>query len=362
MVKGRSLNDVIIDLEKQHNAKVDYIAPTSGMRMQEDGQTFEINHPKTGMRQQFESSKVLHRQIGSTLKIPAKYYDLMQEEKPELLANNINSWFKDRDDNMMLRAFEYPEENIGRALLSSQYRRIDNLMIAEGILPMFAGSSQYEVVSCEVTERKLYFQIVNHRLEANVSVGDAVQAGVIISNSEVGLGAVKVQPFLYRLQCTNGMVVTEMANRKTHVGRQQYAADNSFNILTTETMEAEDKALILRLRDTARMAIDETMFHSAVNRLKKSRSEFIDGDPGQVIKMTSKMYDITSKEQTGILRHLVEGGDLSKYGLSNAITRTSNDLKDYDRAVELEGIGWEVATMESRIWEQINDNAYVVEV
>ena len=55
------------------------------------------------------------------------------------------------------------------------------------------------------------------------------------------------------------------------------------------------------------------------------------------------------------------GGDLSKYGLSNAITRTSNDLKDYDRAVELEGIDWEVATMESRIWEQINDNAYGIE-
>lgn len=359
MVKGRNLNDVIIDLEKQHSAKADYIAPTRGMRMQDDGMTFEINHPQSGMRQEFNASTVLHRQIGSTLKIPAKYYDLMQQEKPELLARNINSWFMDREDNMMLRAFEYPEENVGRALLSSQYRRIDNLMIAEGILPMFAGSDQFEVVSCEVTERKLYFQIVNHRLEANVSVGDAVQAGVIISNSEVGLGAVTVQPFLYRLQCTNGMVVTEMSNRKTHVGRQQYADENSFNIVTTETMEAEDRALILRLRDTATVAINETMFTMAVNKLKRAKSDFIEGDPGKVIKMTSKMYDITGKEQTGILRHLVEGGDLSKYGLSNAITRTANDLKDYDRAVELEGLGWQVATMEPRIWEQINDSAYV---
>ena len=85
----------------------------------------------------------------------------------------------------------------------------------------------------------------------------------------------------------------------------------------------------------------------------------MDGDPGDVIKLAGKVYEFTSKEQTGILRHLVEGGDLSKYGLSNAITRTSQDVKDYDRATELEGIGWKVATMEPTMWNEINRNAYM---
>ena len=164
MSAGRSLSDVIIELQKQGEAKADYIAPARGMRMLNDGNTFEINHLRNKDTIEFNSSKVLHRQIGSALNIPAKYYDLMQKEKPELLANNINSWFMDKQGSYMVRSFQYPDVSVGRALLSTQYRRIDNLMIAETVLPMFAGSDKYEVVSCEVTEQRLYFKIVNHRL------------------------------------------------------------------------------------------------------------------------------------------------------------------------------------------------------
>jgi hypothetical protein len=147
----------------------------------------------------------------------------MQENKPELLAANINSWFGDMSNSYMVRSFQFPDESIGRALLSTQYRRIDHMMIAETVLPLFAGSAQYEVVSCEVTERRLYFKIVNRRMEQEVSVGDIVQAGVIVSNSEVGMGAVSVQPFVYRLVCTNGMVVSTLQSRRTHIGRIQEA-------------------------------------------------------------------------------------------------------------------------------------------
>jgi hypothetical protein len=42
------------------------------------------------------------------------------------------------------------------------------------------------------------------------------------------------------------------------------------------------------------------------------------------------------------------------YGLSNAITRASQDVESYDRATALEGIGWQVATMTKNQWEEIN--------
>ncbi len=355
---GRNLSEVIQELQRQSEAKADYIAPAQGMRMQDDGNTFEINHLRSRERIAFNSTKVLHRQIGSALNIPAKYYDLMRQEKPDLLARNVNSWFEDMDGNYMVRSFQYPEESVGRALLSAQYRRIDNLMIAETVLPMFAGTDQFEVISCEVTERRLYFKIVNRRLEADVAVGDTVQAGVIITNSEVGMGAVSIQPFIFRLVCRNGMVVTEMGTRKTHVGPVQEAIENGFDIYSSETQEAEDRALALKIRDQAKVAIDKAMFSKVVDRLKHAKTQKLGGDPGEVIRLTGKVYDFTNKEQTGILRHLVEGGDLSKYGLSNAVTRTSQDVKDYDRATELEGIGWKIATMEPRLWEQVNGDSY----
>lgn len=360
MKEGRSLNELVKELERQHIAKADYIAPAQGMRMQDDGNTFEINHLKSKEKQEFNASNILHRQIGSTLNIPAKYYDLMREEKPELLAKNVNSWFGDLDNNFMVRSFLFPEENVGRALLSAQYRRIDNLLVAEGILPMFAGTDQFEVMSCEVTERKMYIKIVNHKLQKAVKPGDVVEGGVVITNSEVGMGAVSVQPFVNRLVCTNGMVVNEMADRKTHVGRVVQPINGSMQILSTETVEAEDKAFVLRLRDAAKVAIDEVMFERVVRKLQESEGQKITGDPGEVVKLTGKVFDINGKEQTGILRHLVEGGDLSKYGLANAITRTSADIKDYDRATDFEEIGWKTATMEDGLWSQVNGEAYIL--
>lgn len=360
MKTGRTLNELVAELERQHGAKADFIAPAKGMRMQEDGSTFEINHLQTREKQEFNASNILHRQIGSTLNIPAKYYDLMREEKPDLLARNVNAWFGDLDNNFMVRSFQFPDESIGRALLSAQYRRIDNLLVAEGVLPMFAGTDQFEVMSCEVTERKMYIKIVNHKLQKAVKPGDVVEGGVVITNSEVGMGAVSVQPFVNRLVCTNGMVVNEMGDRKTHVGRVVQPIEGSMQILSTETIEAEDKAFILRLRDATKVAFNDAMFDRVVRKLQQSEGQKLTGDPGEVVRLAGKVYDINGKEQTGILRHLVEGGDLSKYGLANAITRTSADIKDYDRATDFEEIGWKAATMDDGLWAQVNGDAYMI--
>ena len=94
---------------------------------------------------------------------------------------------------------DYGGGQVARVLLSERYRCIDNMEIASAVLPRFAGSAQYEVMSCEVTDNRLYLIVVNHRLEMEVRKGDIVQAGVMISNSEVGLGAVSIQPLVYRL-------------------------------------------------------------------------------------------------------------------------------------------------------------------
>ena len=52
-------------------------------------------------------------------------------------------------------------------------------------------------------------KVVNKKLKAEVAVGDAVQAGFVISNSEVGLGSVKIEPLIYRLVCKNGLVLKD---------------------------------------------------------------------------------------------------------------------------------------------------------
>ena len=352
MKTGRSLQEVMLELDRQNKAKKDYIGSAQALRLYEDGQTFEIG--SMGKARQFGTTRLFHRQVASALGIPAKYYDLMQSRKPELLAQNVNAWFGDREKSYMIRTMDYGAGRMARALLSDRYRRIDNMEIASAVLPLFAGSDQYEVVSSEVTENRLYLKIVNRRLEMAVVPGDIVQAGVMISNSEVGLGSVSVQPLVYRLVCTNGMVVNDMGERKNHVGRAAKAVDNGFHIYSDETMEAEDKAFLLKLRDVTLAAIEESRFAQVVGRLKEAAGIPITGKVTEVVELTARAYGINSDEQDSVLQHLITGGDLSQYGLSNAITRASQDVESYDRATTLEGIGWQVAAMPTVQWKELN--------
>ena len=96
------------------------------------------------------------------------------------------------------------------------------------ILPLFMGNDQYEVMSSEVTENRMYIKISFHMKRYEVVPGDWVEFGIIISNSEVGLGAVIIRPFLNRLICTNGCVVNDFGERRHHVGRQAKAVEDSF--------------------------------------------------------------------------------------------------------------------------------------
>ena len=266
----------------------------------------------------------------------------------------MNAWFSDRDNSYMIRTMDYGTGRVARALLSDRYRRIDNMEIASAVLPLFAGSDQYEVVSSEVTEDRMYLKILSRRLEMEVVPGDYVQAGVVISNSEVGLGSVNVQPLVYRLVCSNGLIVNDMGERKNHVGRAAKAVEDSFHIYSDETMEAEDKAFLLKLRDVTMAAIEEGRFAQVVGKLKESAGIPITGKVTEVVELTGKTYGFNTDEQDSILRYLISGGDFSKYGLSNAITRASQDVESYDRATALEGIGWQVAAMPATQWKELN--------
>ena len=107
MKTGRNLQEVLVELNRQNQAKQDFISPAQGMHLREDGHTFEINHLTTNQQEVFGTTSLFHRQVASALGIPAKYYDLMQKEKPELLAENVNSWFADKPSSYMVRSMDY---------------------------------------------------------------------------------------------------------------------------------------------------------------------------------------------------------------------------------------------------------------
>jgi hypothetical protein len=66
---------------------------------------------------------------------------------------------------------------------------------------------------------------------------------------------------------------------------------------------------------------------------------------------------LNEAEKAGVLRHLITGGDVSQYGLIQAVTRTSQDVEDYDRATELEALGGQLLAIGQNDWRQIAEAA-----
>lgn len=379
MKQGRTLQEVAAELERQSHSKRDFIVDAGAIRVSDDASALSLLHADgDDLSERFGMTGLFHRQLGSALGIPSKYYDKMQRELPSLLAWNVNGWLETRDSRQTIRTLD----GQARAFLSDRYRRIDNYEIASATLPVIGEMEGVRIESCEITENRMYLKAVNHRLEAEVVPGDVVQAGILISNSEVGLGSVSVMPLVYRLVCSNGLIVNDLGQKRYHIGRRPsppyggagYATADGFavssplvaslplgeqeamwELFSTETMEADDKAFMLKLRDTVRGVVEEARFQSVVDKLREAVGVPITGNVPKVIEMTGERFGLNHTEQDGILQHLISGGDLSMYGLSNAITRASQDSESYDRATALESIGWQVVTMPGDMWHTLNE-------
>jgi hypothetical protein len=76
-------------------------------------------------------------------------------------------------------------------------------------------------------------------------------------------------------------------------------------------------------------------------------------DVAKAVEVLGNRLSLTQDEQSSVLRHLIEGGDLSQYGLINAVTRTAEDAKSYDRATELEMAGAVVLDLKPTEWRDL---------
>ena len=357
MKNGRTLTELAIELDRQRNAKHDYLLDTRNITMDYTGDSHQIvlHNREKNLDTVLGVNEVAHRQIGAALGIPAKYYDKMRSSNPDLLTANVNGWFNHTPSTRMVRTLD----GTARAFLSERYRRIDNYEIAEAVLPIISDIKDARVESCEVTDERMYIKVVNPRLETEVVPGDVVQSGILITNSEVGMGSMAVQPLVYRLVCSNGMVVNDAATRRYHIGRGNEAGED-YSLYSTATLAADDRALILKVQDTVKAAVDQVRFEKVVEMMRAAKgAKITTNDIPQMVELASADYGMTKRESSGILDHLIRGGDFTLYGLANAVTRTAQDVESYDRSTEMESIGYSILGMSRSRWNQFERSSGV---
>jgi hypothetical protein len=354
MKSGRTLLNLAQELERQLESKKDLVVPSACLwhTTQEGGETRLVVEEGAGTAA-YGVSPLARRQLADKLGIPHAYFERMRTEQPELLDRNVNTWLDRGSDRRLLRTLD----GRVRAVLSDRYRRLDNYDLAIHVLPMLQNLPEVVFESVELTETRMYLKCLTPQLTFEMQPGDIVQAGVVITNSEVGQGTLSVQPLLFRLVCRNGLIVADRALRKTHVGRALAHEDEGVTVYQDDALQADDQAFFLKVRDVVQAAISEVTFRQAAQKMQRTLGIPLTGDPVQTVQVLAQRYTLNDGERAGVLRHLVSGGDLSGYGLVNAVTHYSQEVADYDRATEFEALGGKLIELAAPEWRALAEAA-----
>jgi hypothetical protein len=244
---------------------------------------------------------------------------------------------------------------------------MENYDLATAVIPV-VQEKRLKIVSCEITERRLYIKAVDEAcvreirgqrvVEGRMVEFDHVSPTLVVANSEVGHGALSVEVGMLTHECRNMAIFREKSLRKYHVGgRHELAQDLSVALLSRKTRALTDAALWAQVGDVVRNAFDPDAFDATLEVVQGLKEQPITGDVVKVVELASKHFGVTEGERKGVLAQLIAGADLSRYGLLNAFTRAAEDLESYDRATDFERIGGEVIALAPNEWKRIAEAA-----
>lgn len=361
MKTGKSLVELAQEITRRAEAKKDYIVDTSkvavvptdgGVSLAFGGEMIEIN-------------PLAHRQLGEALKIPAAYYDKMLKEDPRLLANNIETWFEKYPARRMVRTLD----GKARAVLSDKYRPLEYEDLAEVALPIL-GELDLDVMSMDVTDTRLYIKAVDKKVTRELAkvgayLGDGghtivrvAAPAITLTNSEVGLGRLAILAGYYDSWCSNLAMFGERSVKKAHVGARHdvLGGEEVYALLSDKSRKLNDAALWSSIGDVIRGAFDRVKFDALIDKVEGTQKDKIE-DAVKAVDLTSKRFGLNEVVGKSILKHLIEGASLTRFGLLNAVTRASQDVEDYDVASDLEAIGGAIVELPQSEWRVIAEAA-----
>lgn len=217
MKSGVSLQQMLTEVKRQSESKEDYLIAPNRLRMESYGKEMFLHlsdDSGTELIEPMTITGIAHRQIGTHLRIPAAYYDRMREERPDLLAYNANTWFKQENSQRMLRTLD----GSARAYLSNRYRRIDNIDIAGGVceacaLSQFGSASNGRGKACK-----------NMRVLYLLRSGEFMPLAINLSPTSISpFREFLNQGFVFRNRATYGSLVEIGLKRQTNPEGKDYS-------------------------------------------------------------------------------------------------------------------------------------------
>jgi len=256
-------------------------------------------------------------QLFSRLRYPKDLYERIPAKLSVLNVNYlIQHEEKDRDICLRLQ-----DGNQARALVSGRYEAFDNLDLLS-LLEPFTEDAQ---VRWEYNDGLTFHLSVTFPQTAReLRVGDVVEQGIHISNSEVALRSVTVAAYILKLKCMNGLIGGGNDGgffRVRHTGDHSRLSDVVKAAIDSIKMEAE--GLTARFR----MALDTAI-----------------SDPVKEIERLSKEGNLSQEAYKASLDAILGDPDAhTLYGVTNAFTTAAHQF-DGEQSFELQRMGAKALT------------------
>ena len=291
-------------IAEDDRSKWDRKAPAAALRIAEDG-ALELN--RDGRTERFAFSELATSQMCGRLGIPVPYYRRLPAELRATVANYDLGRLA--ENSYLLRG----KDQWIRAFLSADYVAFNNGHIAETVKGLLRGAN-VSVKSFVLEETHLFLKIISDEI---VDSDSGLKAGIMIGNSEVGMGSVSVEPFVYRLLCTNDLIVTqEKSFRHAHI-----------------------HLTISELRNRMADAISDAfkIAASVLDLFLLSREESV-ADPVETIRQLAESRKMSQKFADEVVSSYAAEPDPTRFGVINAFTRSAQKLGPLQR-IEVERFG-----------------------
>lgn len=381
--RNATLSDLLTLLQEQHAQKLDVVAPATAISAREGvirvrGAETELSEDGVTTRDGlFIPTAVFDEGLAEKLGVPVSYLRRLRTDRPDLYDSNVNGWLHGRkakwstsgrvgdfvseprllreeipadSRSFLVRTFKGDDDGpgIGRALLSDRFATIDNIDVLMACLDgvRVAGVSA-QVKSGDLTDRRMVVRVACPEVAAAAPVllkgyrspftgatGDnnpLVFAGFRLTNSEVGGGAFSITPEITVKVCNNGMTITKDAMRTVHVGGRLEEG------VVRWAEDTQQKALELvqaKTRDAVTTFLNADYLTATVAALEERAGERVASV--DAVRDLTKPLGYTQEQITGIMDYFVQGGQMTRGGVVNAITAYSQTVEDGDAAYELD--------------------------
>jgi hypothetical protein len=318
---GDKFKEILAELEEAEKKRKDIVVPVNSLKVNTDF-TFES--------QDLGRVKMTDHAFGQLCQnvyryaLPSDYFRKLYKDDPQQFAETMNYHLQKGKETT--RKFRLSGNEV-RGIVSESYVPYDNLDALTLFMDTARELPNYELETSYLNDKVMFlrfkFPTTERTLGKTIDGKDDKNfVAMDLVNSEVGYASMVVNPSIYRLVCTNGMV-----QKKAEYGlfKQRH-----INFDPQEINERMNHSILNGVK----------MGEHMLDRFASAREIKIE-NPYEEIAFEGKRNRLSDKMLKEVRNNFDIEGEKSLYGVVNAFTRTARELP-VERRIDMEKIASKV--------------------